>query len=137
MRQAHDRARMNAVPESAERSAQRKRRARAAERRRQAITALQIGECACRYAAAQLGNGASPEDARLTALEMAGELVAVAEALRKAVRLDPAQRRALARLLAGQGMTQKQVAARLGVSERTVRNYALGCRGHRHVRSGA
>jgi DNA-directed RNA polymerase specialized sigma24 family protein len=120
--------RMVGVAETAERKAERKRLAREAERRRGAVTVLQISECTCRYAASQIGNGASPAEARETALFAAAELAAAAEALRRAVRLRPDQRRMVARLLAGKGMSTKQIAAACGVSETTVRHYLHGRR---------
>ena len=50
-----------------------RRAARQAERRRTAVTALQIAEATCRYGTTQLnGSGIGPEEARLTALEVAG-----------------------------------------------------------------
>jgi hypothetical protein len=108
--------------------AERKRAARAAERRREAVTMLQIAECMCRYAAARLGNGADPAEARATALEAAGELVAVADALRRLTRLDPAARRALAVQLAALGWPTRQIAMQLGVDPRCVRYYVAGRR---------
>jgi hypothetical protein len=114
------------VPESAERSALRKRLARRAADRRQAVTLLQITECTARYAASQLGNGASPEEARATALFVAGELAETAAALRRLTRLGPAERRALAAQLAALGMGPARIAARLGVSERCARYYVAG-----------
>ena len=62
----------------------RKARAREADRRRRALNALAIGECACRYAQTQLSNGLDPAGARELVLEMAGELTAVAAVLRRA-----------------------------------------------------
>jgi DNA-directed RNA polymerase specialized sigma24 family protein len=114
------------VPESAERAAERKRLARRAADRRAAVTMLQIGECTMRYAAVQLGNGISAAEARETALFVAGELTAMAEALRRLTRLGPDERRALAVQLAALGFTQRQIATRLGVSERAVRYYVTG-----------
>ena len=104
----------------------RKARAREAERRRQAVNALAIGECACRYAASQLANGVGPAEARELVLEMAAELTAVAAVLRRAAWLTVAERRALAVLMAGRGMPTRQIADRLGVSDRSVRNYVRG-----------
>jgi DNA-binding NarL/FixJ family response regulator len=114
------------VPESAASSARRKAAARAAARRRSAVNALRIGRCACDYAIVALSNGTDPDQARLTAIEMAGELVAVAALLRKAAWLSTADRRRLAVELAGLGMTTKQIADRLGVCPRSVRNYLHG-----------
>lgn len=82
-----------------------------------------MAACAASYAAAQLGNGIGPVEARQAALEAAGELEAVATAVRRLAREDPATRRVMARLLRGQGLSIRAVADRCGVSERTVRNY--------------
>jgi DNA-directed RNA polymerase specialized sigma24 family protein len=75
------------------------------------------------YAVAQLSDGLSPEQAREAAVEAAVELEAVAAALRRLTRMGPADRRRLARLMVGSGMTQREVAVRLGVAERTVRSW--------------
>jgi hypothetical protein len=117
------------VPEPAATSAERKALARAAERRRQAVTMLQIAECTCRYAAGQLGDGITPEQARETALFVAGELAAVADGLRRLTRLDPAARRALAVQLGNLGVPTIEIARRLGVDPRCVRYYVAGRRG--------
>ncbi len=84
---------------------------------------LQIAECTCRYAAGQIGNGTGPAEARETALFVAGELVVVAEALRRLTRLGPAERRARAVQLVSLGWDKHRVAAQLGISDRTMRNY--------------
>ena len=110
------------MPESAK-SAERKRAAREAARRREAAGVLRIAEATCRYAASQLGNGIDPAEARETAAFVAGELAVVAEALRRLTRLGPAERRVLARQLVGLGWSKQAVAVRLGVSDRTVRGY--------------
>lgn len=114
------------MPETAERARERKATARKAGRRREGVTMLQIAEATCRYGAAQLGNGIGPEEARQTALFIAGELEAVAASLRRATRLDGPQRRALAVMFAGRGWGTKQIAETLGVSERAVRYYVNG-----------
>ena len=111
------------MPESAKKSAVRKRLAREAGRRREAVTMLQVGECTCRYAASVLANGTGPDEARATALFVAGELELMAEALRRLTRLGPAERRVLAVQLARLGWTRRAIAARLGVSERAVFGY--------------
>jgi DNA-directed RNA polymerase specialized sigma24 family protein len=103
-----------------------KRRAREAGRRRQAVTMLQIAECTCRYAASRLSNGAEPEEARQTALFVAGELAEVADALRRAVRLRAEDRPVVARQLARLGWPTKQIAAQVGVTPRSVRYYVNG-----------
>ena len=87
---------------------------------------LRITEATCRYAAAQLGNGADPGEARATAVFVAGELAEVAAALRRLTRLGPAERRALAAQLAALGMGPARIAVRLGVSERCARYYVAG-----------
>jgi hypothetical protein len=92
------------VPETAEAKAARKALARAAERRRRAVAELRLAESMCGYAAAQLANGLSAEQARLAALETAGELVAVAAVLRRAAWTTTADRRRLAALMAGRGL---------------------------------
>jgi DNA-binding CsgD family transcriptional regulator len=111
------------VPES---NAARKALAREGSRRRQAVSALAIGECACRYAKSELANGLDPARARELVLEMAGELTAVAAILRRVGWLTVAERRALAVLWARSGMPTKAIADRLGVSTRSVRNYVTG-----------
>jgi hypothetical protein len=111
------------VPES---NAARKALAREGERRRQAVSALAIGECACRYAKSELANGLDPDRARELVLEMAGELTAIAQVLRRVGWLPVAERRALAVSWARLGMPTQQIADRLGVSTRSVRNYVRG-----------
>jgi DNA-binding NarL/FixJ family response regulator len=115
------------VPESAaQSSARRKAAARAAGRRREAVGALRIGECACRYAASQLANGLGPAEAQELVLEMAGELTAVVAIMRRAAWLPAADRRAQAVRLRDLGLPTKAIADRLGVSPRSVRNYLRG-----------
>ena len=109
--------------ESAEKSAVRKRLAREAARRREAVNMLRITEATARYAAVQLSNGIDPGEARATALFVAGELELMAESLRRLTRLGPAERRVLAVQLAGLGWSKRAIAARLGVSERAVWGY--------------
>jgi DNA-directed RNA polymerase specialized sigma24 family protein len=113
------------VPEPAvSADAARMRLARQAARRREAITALRVGEAACADAASVLGNGVGPAEARSAALECAFELVEVAETLRRAVRLSRDERRRLAVLWTGRGLlSRREIADRLGVSERTVWRY--------------
>jgi predicted transcriptional regulator len=93
------------------------------------VTALQIAEATCRYGAAQIGDGIGAEEARRTAAFVAGELAEVAAALYRLTRLGPADRARLARLMVGSGMTRREAAVRLGVTERTVRYYLAGGRG--------
>ena len=113
------------MPESAERSAERKRLAREAARRREAVGVLRIIQATAGYAADQM-DGADPGLARSAALEAAGEMEAAAVALRRLVQLRPDERRSLAPLLAGRGLPQRQIAAVLGVSDRSVRKYLNG-----------
>jgi hypothetical protein len=103
-------------------------RGREADRRRQAVTALSVAEATIEYARRQLANGLTPEQARSAALETAGELEAVAAALRRLTRMRPADRRVLARQLAGVGLTTQQIARQLGVSDKCARNYVQGRR---------
>ena len=84
---------------------------------------LRIAECGVRYAISELSNGSGPAEARAVAVEMAGELCMIAEALRRLTRLGPADRRVLAVQLVALGMSQREVADRLGVSTRTVWGY--------------
>jgi hypothetical protein len=105
-----------------------RRAEREAERRRQAAATLRLTADSCTYAAAQLADGLAPGAARLAAIEMAGELEAVAASLRRAVRLRPAERRALARMWAAAQVPTREIANRLGVSDRAARNYVRGRR---------
>jgi DNA-directed RNA polymerase specialized sigma24 family protein len=95
---------------------------RAAARRRQAADLLRLLASTCEYSAAQLSNGLSPGQARETAVEMAGELAEAAASLRRLARLTARERAAL-------GMSDPQIAARLGVSIHTVWGYRHGLRG--------
>jgi hypothetical protein len=117
------------VPETPDRAAAKVRArtaARRAARRREVANMLRIVECTARYGASQLGDGIGPEQAAEVALFVAGELEQVAAALRRAVPVGRGQRRSMAALMTGQGLTRVQVARRLGVSERTVHR-DLGC----------
>jgi hypothetical protein len=118
------------VPESAEKSAERKRRVREAGRRREAVSALRLGSAVCDYTARQLSNGLTPEQAQEAAMEAAAELAALALALRKMTRPGgPAERRRQARRLRSLGMTGRQIASALGVSERVTYVYLKDRRG--------
>ena len=119
------------MPSSAAQSAERKALAREAARRRQAVTELRVAASTAAYAADQLSNGLGPGEARRAALFAAGELAAVAGALRRAVRLSPAERRVLAVRLDALGMTRHQIGERIGVSERAVWTYLRPGSGHR------
>jgi DNA-binding NarL/FixJ family response regulator len=114
-------------PESRANAAARMRRTRAAASRREAVNALRLGSDLCNYAAGQLANGLTPEQARDTALETAAELNALATALRRLTRPAGApDRRAQAVQLANLGLTNRQIAVRLGVSTRAVSSYFSG-----------
>ena len=114
------------MAEAAEHAKERKAAAREAGRRRQPADVLRIAASMATYAARQLADGLSPEQARRAALETAGELEAVAADLRRLTRLRPADRRVLARQLAGLGMTRAEIAKQLGVSYTCVRYYVAG-----------
>jgi len=107
-------------------AAERKRRAREADRRRQAVTLLNIGGATMIYAVHQLSDGLPPAEARTVALESAAVLAETADALRRLTRLSGPQRRALARQLAAMGWTTRRIAAHVGVCERTTRYYLAG-----------
>ena len=112
------------MPEPAEMHAERDRRAREAARRRQAVATLRLAEAVARYAADQVADGLSPAEARQAAIDAAGELAGLAALLRKLTRLGPAERRSLTRQLTALGMSQREVADRLGISLRTAWAYA-------------
>lgn len=93
-------------------------------RRRETVTVLRLAGSIAAYASAQVGNGLSPERARMAVLDAAGELELIAAELRRLAGQRPGeQRAALAAQLAEAGMGRRQIAARLGVSERTVQDY--------------
>ena len=117
------------VPESDQQSAERKALARLAARRREAARMLALVEVTARYGASTLAsaNGASPAEARETVLFLAEQLEAMAVALRRLAAPDgPAERRAHARRLAALGRSRREIAGRLGISERSVRDYLAG-----------
>jgi DNA-directed RNA polymerase specialized sigma24 family protein len=91
--------------------------------RREAVGALRITASIAAYSAEQIGNGLSPQAAQQAALDVAGELEAVAGKLRRLAlaRLNPAERRALVAELAHEGMSNVRIGAALGVHETTVR----------------
>ena len=84
---------------------------------------LQIAECTARYGASVLANGASPDEARAAAVEVAAELATIAGTLRRLTRLGPSERRERAVQLAALGWDKQRIAVQLGVSDRTVRYY--------------
>ena len=92
--------------------------------RRRAVDTLTIASALAAYAAGQIGNGLSPEEARRAAVDAAAELENLAGNLRRlartAPRLDPAGRRALAVDLAASGLSQRAIAARLGVTKKVI-----------------
>jgi DNA-directed RNA polymerase specialized sigma24 family protein len=98
-------------------------RARRAAERREAVALLRLVADMAAYGAAQVGNGLAPADARAAVGELAGELADVAIRLRRMARPGPAQRRALVGALSAQGISGAQVAAKVGLSEKTVYRY--------------
>jgi hypothetical protein len=104
----------------------RRRLAREAQRRREAVDLLRLAECGVRYAISELSNGTGPAEARAVAVEMAGELSMIAASLRRLTRLSGPERRSLARQLAADGVPTGRIAAQLGVSDRAVRYYVRG-----------
>jgi Homeodomain-like domain len=111
------------VPESAEQAVRRRALARAAGQRRDAVAVLRLAEATAGYAAGQVGNGLGPEQARQAALDAAGELADMAATLRRLARPGPGDRRALAVELAADGLSQREIADRLGLSLRAVWGY--------------
>jgi hypothetical protein len=101
-------------------------RARRAAERREAVALLRLVADLAAYGAAQVGNGLAPDEARAAVGEMAGELAAVAARLRRMARPGSPgsdERRAAVRLLLAHGMSGAQVAARVGLSEKTIYRY--------------
>lgn len=82
----------------------------------------------CGYGAGQLADGLTPQQARLAALEAAGELEDVAASLRRLTRLRADERRRLAVQLAALGLPTREIAQQLGITDRAVRNYVRGRR---------
>jgi len=91
--------------------------------RREAVDALTIASAVAAYSARSIGNGLSPEQARAATLTTAVELEHIAGTLRRLARLDlldrPERRRLVAEL-AATGMSQRAIAAAVGVDKRTV-----------------
>jgi DNA-directed RNA polymerase specialized sigma24 family protein len=98
-------------------------RARRAAERREAVALLRLIADLAAYGAAQVGNGLAPGDARAAVGELAGELADAAVRLRRMARPGPAERQLVARLMFGRGLSGAQVAARIGVSEKTAYRY--------------
>jgi DNA-directed RNA polymerase specialized sigma24 family protein len=110
------------VTESAAKSAERE------AARRQVVTELRVAASTASYAAGQVADGLSPSEATRAALDAADAMEATARTLRALLARPrlPAERRALAVQLVAQGLTQRQAAARLGVSPRRVWDYLAG-----------
>jgi len=101
-------------------------RARRAAERREAVTLLKLVADLASYASAQVGNGLAPADAMIAVREVAGELDAAAVRLRRIARPGLAERRTIVRLLFAQGLSGAQIAARVGLSEKSVYRYRAG-----------
>ena len=118
---------------------------REAPARREVVTLLRVGANVCAYSADAIGNGLSPQQARAATLDAASALADLSGQLRRLARsategqyrkipycpggqpgLDAAGRRALALELAASGLSQRQIAARVGRSERRVWDYLRG-----------
>lgn len=83
---------------------------------------LRITASVCAYSADQIGNGLSAGRARAAVAETVMELEHAASELRRLAlaRLAPAERRRLVLELARLGLSQRRIAAALGVSRATV-----------------
>ncbi len=91
--------------------------------RRRAVDVLRVAEAVARYGAEAVGNGLGPEEARRAVVEAAAELEMIAGNLRRlarTARLDPAGRRVLVVDLAASGLSQRAIAARLGVTKKVI-----------------
>ncbi len=115
------------MPSGGERAIRREPLIRAAVRR-QIIATFRLAEALSRYAAASIADGMSPEQSRQATTETAAELADLAALLARLARLDlaPEQRRALARRLAADGLTVREIAVQVGRSPRQVRDYLRG-----------
>jgi hypothetical protein len=98
-------------------------RARRASERREAAALMRLVAQMANYGAREVSNGLTPADARAAIGELAAELDAAAVRLRRIARPGPAERRMVIRLLFAQGMSGAQVAARVGLSEKSVYRY--------------
>jgi transposase len=91
--------------------------------RREAVDVLTVASAVAAYSARSIGNGLSPAEASRAALATAAELEHIAATLRRLARLDlldRAERRRLVAELAATGMSQRAIAAAVGVDKRTV-----------------
>jgi DNA-binding NarL/FixJ family response regulator len=114
-------------------------RARRAAECREAVALMRLAADLASYGAQQVGNGLAPADARAAVGELAGELASIAVRLRRMARPGSpgsAERRMIVGLLFAQGMSGTQVAARVGLSERTVYEYRRQARRARRTASG-
>ncbi len=93
--------------------------------RRESVTLLRVVSATAAYAAGQLANGLSPQQARVAALEAAAEMEQAASVLRALTlaRLTPAERRRLAVQLVASGTSQREAARQVDVSPRRVWDY--------------
>jgi DNA-binding NarL/FixJ family response regulator len=98
-------------------------RARRAAERREAVALLRLVADLAAYAGAQVGNGLAPADARAAVREVARNLDAAAIRLRWLARPGPTERRRMVLTLSARGLSSAAIAARTGVSERTVYRY--------------
>ena len=110
------------MPESAEQAAVRDRLARAAARRR-AADVLRLAALAAGYAAGQVSDGLSPVEAQCAVRQAAEALAEVVVELRRLAPLEPGERREAAAEMAGMGIPRREIASRLGLTERTVGKY--------------
>ena len=112
------------MPESAVQSVEREVLAgEAARRRRQIVETLRLAACVAAYAADQVAGGLDPAEARVAATDAALELAGLAALVCRLARLEPGDRRVLARRLAAAGWSRREIAARLGVSTGAVAGY--------------
>ena len=100
--------------------AARMRATRERARRREMVDVLRVAESVAGYAGRVVGNGVGPAEARLAAVECAGELAEIAARLRTLARLSARERWLLVHRLSALGLSRVEVARRAGCSERTV-----------------
>ncbi len=100
---------------------------REAQRRREAAGLLMITAATAAYASRQLQNGLTPAEAQMAMVEAAADMAAASGSLRRLARPTLEQRRLIALMWVGAGVSKPEIAARLGVCERTVWRYL----GHR------